>query len=338
MTSVVHLQELRERDKVVRTNPGASLIDLGHGVACLEFHSKLNSIGLDQLQMLDEAKIEVDRNFLGLVIGNQGKHFSAGANLALLLEYIENRDWKKLDQTFQKFRQATFLLRQFEKPILVACHGYTLGGGCEFVLGACSAVVSQDIHIGLPESRVGLLPTAGGCKEMLVRNTEGISSNSEEDIFAGVRNAWATIFEGKIADKPQEAFELHYLRPSETRVVSKNQLLLSEAKQRILEIVEEGYEPVTPRSNLPAVGEKGFAQFREILERQRLENKISAYDITVGLKIAEVLCGGTSVKFRWVTESEVLELEREAFLSLCGERPTRERIQHMLRTGKALKN
>src|SRR6266576_1808834 len=181
----IYLPRLHGNSKVVRSNPGASLLDLGDGVACLEFHTKMNVIGGDQLGMLGESLEEVRKNFAGLVIGNQGPHFSAGANLLMLMTQIQNEDWDEVDLSIRLFQKATSSLRQFEKPVVSACHGYTLGGGCEITMGSDHVVAAAETYMGLPECGVGLLPAAHGTKEMLIRCTEHILPGEDADYFSG---------------------------------------------------------------------------------------------------------------------------------------------------------
>ncbi len=334
----ISLPLLRTAGKVVRTNPGASLIDLGDGVACLEFHTRMNVIGVDQMAMWHQAMDEVRRNFIGLVIGNQGDHFSAGANLKQLLAQIEARQWDDLGRGIDAFQQATATLRQFEKPVVVATHGYALGGGCEVGLGADRVVAAAETYMGLPETGVGLIPAAGGTKEMLVRVTESLPRCEDTDYFPAVRQAWETIGLAKITSSAHEAAKLKYLRASEATFVLNRDWLIGEAKQKVLHRVAEGYRPRPQRSDIPALGESGVAQFKLLLHQMRVAGQISEHDHKIGTKLAYVLCGGDLSLLHWVTEQYILDLEREVFLSLCGEPKTVERIRHTLKTGKPLRN
>jgi 3-hydroxyacyl-CoA dehydrogenase len=331
----LQLAVLRKNQKVIRSNPGASLIDLGDGVAGLEFHSKMNVIGPDQLAMMKEAKEEVLKNFIGLVIGNQGDHFSAGANLTLFLADIEKKNWKKLDEDLQIFQEATSSLRRFEKPIVVACHGYVLGGGCEVSLGSNYVSAAPETYMSLPEVGVGVIPAAGGTKEMLIRFTENIGKGS--DFFPGVKKAWEAIWNRKISSSASEASQLGYIRACQLEVVLNRDWLIGKAKARVLEILPQ-YQPDSERKNLPSMGEKGLDQFRQVLANMKAAKEITEYDAVVGERLAWVLCGGNDASFKLVSEQHVMDLEREAFLSLCGNVRTVERIQHILKTGKPLKN
>ncbi len=335
---VIHLPRLHEAKRVVRGNPGASLVDLGDGVACLEFHTKMNVIGGDQLGMLRQALEEVSRNFAGLVIGNQGQHFSAGANLMLLTTQIENQDWDEIDLMIRTFQRATSTLRQFEKPVVAACHGYTLGGGCELSLGCDHIVLSAETYMGLPEVGVGLIPGAHGTKEMLIRSTEQIIRSEEADYFPGVRHAWETIGLAKVSTSAPEAIKLRYLRNGETTVVLNRDWVLGEAKSQVLHMVSRGYRPRPQRTDIPAIGESGLALFKLILHQMRAGGQISEHDQKIGTKLAYILCGGELTSLHFVSEQYLMDLEREVFLSLCGEPRTVERIKHTLKTGKPLRN
>jgi 3-hydroxyacyl-CoA dehydrogenase len=335
---VIHLLRLHKSNKVVRSNAGASLLDLGDGVACLEFHTKMNVIGGDQLGLLRESLEEARRNFAGLVIGNQGPHFSAGANLTLILTQIQNQDWDEVDLMIRNFQKATSTLRQFEKPVVAACHGYTLGGGCELAMGCDHVVLAAETYMGLPEVGVGLIPAGHGTKEMLIRCTEQVIRSEEADYLSGVRHAWETIGLAKVSTSAPEAAKLRYLRSGETTVVLNRDWLLGEAKAQVRHLAEQGYRPRPPRADIPAVGESGLALFKVILHQMRVGGQISELDQKVGTKLAHILCGGDLTSLHFVTEQYLMDLEREAFLSLCGEPKTVERIKHTLKTGKPLRN
>ncbi|MCL4789445.1 MAG: 3-hydroxyacyl-CoA dehydrogenase/enoyl-CoA hydratase family protein [Verrucomicrobia bacterium] len=334
----INLPRLHRANKVVRRNPGASLVDLGDGVACLEFHTKMNVIGGDQLAMLRESLEEVRKNFVGLVIGNQGQHFSAGANLLLLTTQIQNQDWDEIDLMIRTFQKATSTLRQFEKPVVAACHGYTLGGGTELSMGCDHIVIAAETYMGLPEVGVGLIPGAQGTKEMLIRCTEGIIRSEDVDYFPGIRHAWETIGLAKVSTSASEALKLRYLRPSETTIVLNKDWLLGEAKAQVLNMVARGYTPRPQRTDIPAIGESGITLCKLQLHQMRVSGQISEHDQKIGTKLAYILCGGDLTSLHYVSEQYILDLEREVFLSLCGEPKTLERIKHTLKTGKPLRN
>ena len=334
----ISLPLLHKNTKVIRANAGASLVDLGDGVACLEFHTKMNVVGPDQMGMLKQALEEVARNFTGLVIGNQGEHFSAGANLLLVTTQIQNQDWDDLDLGIRAFQRATSTMRQFEKPVVAACHGYTLGGGCEIPMGADHVVAAAETYMGLPEAGVGLLPAAGGTKEMLIRCTESVARADDADYLPGIRHAWETIGLAKISTSAHEAAQLRYLRMSEATIVLNREWLIGEAKAKVLQMAACGYKPRPQCTDIPAVGQSGLALFKMLLHQMRVAGQISEHDQKIGAKIAHVLCGGDLTSLHFVSEQYIMDLEREAFLSLCGEPKTLERIRHTLKTGKPLRN
>lgn len=333
----LRLDRVREAGGVVQLGAGASLLDLGDGVACLEFHGKMNVIGDEQLALLRDALDLVRRDFVGLVIGNQGPHFSAGANLRQFAERVSAGDWTAVERVLRQFQEATSTLRQFELPVVAAVHGYTLGGGCELAMGCDHVVAAAETYMGLPEVGVGLIPGAHGTKEMLVRCTEGIPTVDDADYFAGVRLAWETIGFARIGGSAPDAARLRYLRHGEWTLVMNQDWLIGTAKAKVRHLAEN-YRPMLPRTNIPAVGRSGSATLRSFLHAMRAAGQISEHDRKIATKLAHVLCGGDLSTLTFVSENYLLDLEREAFLSLCAEPLTLARIQHMLTTGKPLRN
>ena len=334
----ISLSRLHSAKHIVTSNQGASLVDLGDGVACLEFHTKMNVIGDDQLGMVRESLEEVRKNFVGLVLGNQGPHFSAGANLLLMASQIQNQEWDAIDLTIRTFQEATSGLRRFEKPVVAACHGYTLGGGCETQMGCDHVVLAGETYLGLPEVGVGLIPAAQGSKEMLIRCTENIPRTQDADYFPGVKFAWETIGLARVSTSGPDAIKLRYVRESESTLVLNKEWLIGEAKAKVLQLAAAGYRPQPARTDIPAIGQSGIAQFTSMLYQMRQAGQISEHDETIATKLAYVLCGGDLSWTHFVTEEYILALEREVFLSLCGEAKTLERITHTLNTGKPLRN
>ena len=332
------LELLRQTGKVVRSNPGTSLIDLGDGVACVEFHSKMNTLGNDQLNLIRESLDVVRKNFEGMVIGNQGEHFSVGANLSLLPAHIQNEDWDEVEWILRTFQEITCALRTFEKPVVVACHGYTLGGGCEIALGADRIMVAAETYMGLPEVGLGVVPAAGGTKEMLIRCTEPIDSKEVTDYFPGLARAFETIGMAKIGTSAHEALRNGVLRASETTILVQGEHRLEAAKAKVLEMVRQGYVAPPPQTDIAVVGSSGLAALKTQLHRMREGGYISDHDHLIGSKLAFILTGGDLSGLHKVSQQYLLDLEREAFLSLCGEAKTVLRIQHMLKTGKPLRN
>lgn len=331
------LARLRSVGRVVDENEAASLLDLGDGVACLQFRGPMNVIGEQVFAFLPPALDRVRRDFAGLVIGNEGPHFSAGANLKQVTGHIETGRWDAIESMIRRFQGATSTLRQFDRPVVAAVHGYTLGGGCEFALGCHHVVAFAETQMGLPEVGVGLIPGAHGTKEMLVRCTESFAGASDPDYIAAVRQAWETIGQAKISTSAPEAARLRYLRGGEWTLVLNRERVIGEAKARVLQLAG-GHRPQPPRSDIPAVGQTGLALLQSMLHAMLCAGHISEHDRKIGLGLARILCGGDLTSLQFVTESYILELEREVFLSLCGEPKTLERIRHTLQTGKSLKN
>jgi 3-hydroxyacyl-CoA dehydrogenase len=320
---VLALSDIRRARGVVQQNPSASLLDLGDGVLCLEFHSKMNSLGAESLDLLESALTEAGRNYAALVIGNQGPHFSVGANLAMILEGAEKGDWAELDRAGKRFQQAAMAVKYAPCPVVAAPFGMTLGGGCEFVLQAARAQASAETYMGLVETGVGLIPGAGGCKEMLLR-------------FGHARQAFDLIAYARVSTSAAHARELGLLRACDG--ISMNpERLIADAKAAALALVA-GYAPGAPRGDIPVEGDAAYAALKMALLLAREGGFITEYDVVVGEKLAYVLSGGRLTGSQTVSEQYLLDLEREAFLSLCGQSKTRERIAYMLQNGKPLRN
>jgi 3-hydroxyacyl-CoA dehydrogenase len=334
---IILLASLKERKKTVLSNPGASLIDLGDGVACLEFHSKMNSIGPDTIQMLRDSLNEVEEKFEGLVIGNQSENFSAGANLMLILFEIQDENWDDLELSVKAFQDALMAVKYFEKPVVAAPSGMTLAGGCEICLASAKVRAAAETYIGLVEVGVGLIPAGGGTKEMLLRSIENIPPDVDADTFPLVRRAFETVAMAKVGTSGKEAQRLGYLRPTD-RITINRDYLIQDAKRTVLHLVKEGYQPPRPHKKIKVVGEKGNALLQMGLFYMRDGGFISSYDEHVGKKLAYIFSGGNLPDGSEVTEQYLLDLEREAFISLCGEPKTQARIEHMLKTGRPLRN
>jgi 3-hydroxyacyl-CoA dehydrogenase len=331
------LKSLKDQNKVVKKNAGASLIDLGDGVACVEFHSKMNALGSDQLGMIQFAIKEVEKNFVGLVIGNQGENFSAGANVMMMLMAAQEGEWDELALGVRQFQNTTMSLRYSAKPVVVAPHHLTLGGGCEMVLHADRAVAAAETYIGLVEVGVGVIPGGGGTKEMAVRAGEAVEASPGVDHFEVLRANFETVAMAKVATSAFEAKKWGLLRKAD-RIVMNDKRVIEEAKQTVLTLVREGYTPPQPRQDVLVLGEAALTKFRLGMHMMQRGGYISAHDALIGLKIATVMSGGNLTRPTRVSEQYLLDLEREAFVSLCGTRATQERLAHMLKTGKPLRN
>lgn len=333
---IILLSSLKDRQKTVVSNPGASLIDLGDGVACLEFHSKMNSIGADTVQMLQAAMKEVGEKFDGLVIGNQSENFSVGANLMLILFEIQDENWDDIEIMVKAFQDVLTAVKYFDKPVVAAPFGMTLAGGCEVCL-ACDAIrAAAETYMGLVELGVGLIPAGGGTKEMLFRSIEHIPPEVDADYLPFVRRTFETVAMARVSMSAKEAQKLGYMRPTDRISINRDHLI-QDAKKTVLHMLKENYRPPRPKK-IKAVGERGFALLKMGLFYMREGGYISSYDEHVATKLAKVFTGGNLPDGTEVTEQYVLDLEREAFLSLCGEVKTQERIEHMLKKGKPLRN
>ncbi|GIX46982.1 MAG: hypothetical protein KatS3mg131_1193 [Candidatus Tectimicrobiota bacterium] len=332
----LRLAPLKAQQRVVCRNPGASLIDLGEGVACLEFHTKMNTIGADIVAMLQRAAEEVDRRFEGLVIGNEGEHFSAGANLALILLEAQNENWDVLEAMVRTFQETLLALKYLGKPVVAAPFGMTLAGGCEVCLAAHRVRAAAETYMGLVEVGVGLIPAGGGCKELLLRQQEGLPSDVHLDLFPLVQRVFLTIGQAKVSGSAAEARQLGFLRPSDGITLNRDELLY-DARQVVLDMLAEGYTPPRP-AKIRVLGRTGYANLLVALYNMEIARAITPYDRHIGRKLAYVLSGGDVPEGSLVSEQHLLDLEREAFLSLCGEAKSQERMRHMLETGKPLRN
>ncbi|MGH9902575.1 MAG: enoyl-CoA hydratase/isomerase family protein, partial [Pyrinomonadaceae bacterium] len=331
-------KSVKDRTGVIRKNAGASLIDIGDGVACLEFHSKMNSIGGDTLQMLKTALAEVEKNFVGLVVGNQGPNFSVGANLMLLLLEALEENWEEIDMIIRAFQGATMSLRYSPKPVVVAPFQMALGGGCEMTLHGDRARAAAETYIGLVEVGVGLVPAGGGTKEMLVRALDSIPKGLEDaDPFPFVKRAFETVALAKVATSAEEARALGFLKEEDTVSMNADRLI-ADAKQEVLALAATGYVEPQRRADVLAMGLPALSTLKLGLHQMERGGFISDYDAVIGEKLARILTGGDLNHPTRVSEQYLLDLEREAFLSLCGHRQTQERIGHMLKTGKPLRN
>lgn len=332
------LKSLKDRTGVIKKNSGASLIDLGDGVACLEFHSKMNSIGGDTLEMLKTALNEVEKNFAGLVVGNQGQNFSVGANLMLMLMEAQDENWEELDMIGRFFQQSVMSLRYSPKPVVVAPFQMVFGGGCEMVLHADRVRANAETYIGLVEVGVGIIPAGCGTKEMLVRAMDSIPSDMKDaDPFPFVKRAFETIALAKVATSADEARVLGFLSEDDSISMNRDRLI-GDAKKEVLALAASGYVHPQQRTDILALGNPALATLKLGVHMMKRAGYISDHDALIGEKLARILTGGDLNHTTRVSEQYLLDLEREAFLSLIGTRKTQDRIAHMLKTGKPLRN
>ena len=319
---VIILADYKRARGVVDSNASASLIDLGDGVICCEFHSKMNTVNPDVLRMLRAGLGTLGNKFQAMVVANQGSAFSAGADLKMILATSENQQWDELDGFLNEFQQVNLAMKYAPKPVVAAPFGIAFGGGCEMVLHSARVQASPALTIGLVEAGLGIVPAGGGCKEMVLR--------------VGTQKAMDVIGWGKKATSAAEARGLGYLRESD-RVSRDPEKLIGDAKQLALSLVAD-YEPGSPRADIPVGGESELAATRMSIWSLRESGRISEHDALTGEKLGYVLAGGRLTGAPKVSEQYLLDLEREAALSLCGTAKTQARIQHMLKTGQSLRN
>ena len=330
------LKAAKDRKAVVRRNAGASLVDIGDGVLAVEFHSKMNAIGGDTIEMLHAGVKEATANFAALVVGNDAPNFSAGANLMLVLLEAQEGNWDDIDMMVHAFQNATQALRYADVPVIVAPAGLTLGGGCEIVLHGDRVQAAAESYIGLVEVGVGLIPAGGGTKEMLARAVHDVPS-SHSDLLPFVQRVFETIGFARVSTSAAEARALGFLREAD-RITMNRDRLMADAKEFALDRVHEGYQRPAPPSSIRVGGDSVLAALKLGVHLAWRAGRITDHDATVGRALANVLAGGSLPQQTTVSEQYLLDLEREAFLKLCGERKTLERIQHTLKTGKPLRN
>src|SRR5579863_255355 len=334
----------KKSNGVVKKNSGASLVDLGDGVGCIEFHSKMNSLGADIvgfiLQTLKPGG--AGDNFDAFVITNDATNFSVGADLMILLMSVQEEEWDDVDLAIRQFQNMTQAIKFSPKPVVVSAFGLCVGGGTEISLHAAARQPHAELYTGLVEVGVGLLPGGGGCKEMLLRAVDSAAirpggRGESVELMEAMKKAFETIATAKVATSAHEARGLGFLTESDNITMNRERVL-TDAKTRALELVRAGYEPPQMRMDIPVPGENVLAALKLGVHIMRQGEYITEYEVKLATKIAEVLCGGNITPGTPVSEQYVLDLEREGFKSLCGEKKTQERIQFTLKTGKTLRN
>jgi 3-hydroxyacyl-CoA dehydrogenase len=324
-----------KQQKIVAQNAGATLRDMGDGVACLEFHTKMNSLDEDIMNMTVET-FEHLENFDGLVIGNEAENFSAGANLFMMVVGAQQGMWDMLDAAVRKLQDMNMRMRYSPKPIVVAPVGLTLGGGCEITMHASRVVAAAETYIGLVELGVGVIPAGAGTKEMLRRIVNPVMRVENAEPLAALQKAFLQMGQAKVATSAEEARGMNILNPQD-RIVLNRSHLLAEAKKEVLHMVAAGYKPPAPEP-IYAAGRDALAAIRIGAWMFKEGQYITQYDHHVAGKLAYVMCGGELTRPQWVSEQYILDLEREAILSLFGEEKTQARMWSILQTGKPLRN
>jgi 3-hydroxyacyl-CoA dehydrogenase len=334
---VTVLAHLKKAGRVIKPGEMASVIDLGDGIVCLEFHSKANTISSEVVELLRTACEEAERNFQGLVVGNQGANFCLGADLKEILGSAREGRFESIAAIIEHLQTALMSLKYCRVPTVAAIHGMVLGGGCELTMQSDRIQAAPETQIGLVEVGVGLIPAAGGCKEWAIRCDEWAGGVDSVPLFPVMDRALEMIGMAKKSGCAEEARKMGFLRPSDGITMNRDSLIYS-AKQVALQMSEQGYHPPLRRSDIRVLGRGGAAEFKVRFNMWRQGGFISEYDEFLGNKVAHVLCGGDVVDNTEVSEQYLLDLERETFLSLTGEEQTMQRVEHTLKTGRPLKN
>ena len=330
------LRSSRERSKIVQSNKGASLVDVGHGVLVLEFHSKMNTIDGDTVAMLTAGVSEATANFDALIIANDAENFSVGANLSFVLNAAKDGHWNQIDGMVKSFQDAVIGLRYSEVPVVAVPSGLTLGGGCEIALHSARAQASAETYMGQVEVGVGLIPAGGGTKELLVRFTNGIQFGVGDPLPL-IQRVFQLIGFGKVSASAEEAKHLGLLREIDGITMRRERLLHSAVKVAT-ELAKTGYQRPRTKQNIAVGGNDIRAALDLSVHLALRAGRLSEHDALIGRTLSRILAGGDIPHATTVTENHLLDLEREAFLSLCGETRTQDRMTHMLTTGKTLRN
>jgi len=333
---VIILKSLKERTPVVQKNSGASLIDLGDGVICCEFHSKMNAIGGDLVAMLHAGVKKLDTEFEAMVIANQASNFSVGANLMMVLMGAQEGEWDELNMAVRQFQRVNMAIKYAPRPVVAAPFGMSLGGGCEIPLHSARIQSAAETYMGLVEVGVGLIPGGGGTKEMAIRANEHAPSGDGSDLVHALRPIFQNIATARVSTSAEEARGMGFLRVSDQISMNRDRLV-ADAKRAALAMVRAGYHAPAP-PEIRVLGEEFLAVAKLGIHMLVRGEYASEYDAVVARKLAFILAGGSITAPQIVSEQYMLDLEREAFVSLCGERKTQERMAHTLKTGKPLRN
>jgi 3-hydroxyacyl-CoA dehydrogenase len=341
---VIILKPLKDAGREIERNPGASLIDLGDGVVCCEFHAKMNAIGADLIAMLHKGLKRLETDFEAMVVANQAVNFSVGANLMLILVGAQEQEWDELHMAVKQFQNANLALKYAPKPVVAAPQGMALGGGCEIGLHSAKIQAAAEAYIGLVETGVGLIPGAGGTKEMLIRANEHAAGGEDLDLFHALKPVFETIAMAKVGTSAEECRDMGFLRRDDGVSMNRDRLV-ADAKEAALALVRGGWKPLAASwqegaqtTQIKVLGESFLAAAKLAIHLLQRGGYATDYDGQVARKLANILAGGSLSSAQLVSEQYVLDLEREAFVSLCGEKKTQERIGHMLKTGKPLRN
>ena len=335
LNKFINLNNLRSHS-IIWKNDGVSIFDIGDGVANIEFHTKMNSIGEDIIVGVQKGIEIAEKKFRGVVIGNQGSHFSAGADISMIFTLAVEQEYDKLDLAIKTFQDTSMLIRYSKIPIVVAPHGFTFGGGCEFTLHADAVQCAAETYMGLVELGVGLIPGGGGTKEMTLRASDAYYDGDIE--LPRLKEYFLNIGQAKVSTSGQEAFELGYLRKGIDSISVNSDKLIQDAKEKVILLDNLGYTKPIKRKDIKVLGNQALGMFLVGADSFKEGDYITEHEKLMSEKLAYVLCGGNLSSPTFVSEQYLLDLEREAFLSLCGEAKTLERIKYMLEKGKPLRN
>ena len=341
---IIILKSLKDTGREVERNSGASLVDLSDGVVCCEFHAKMNAIGADLIAMIHKGLKRLESDFDAMVIANQAVNFSVGANLMLVLVGAQEQEWDELHMAVKQFQNVNLAIKYAKKPVVVAPQGMALGGGCEISLHAARIHSAAEAYVGLVETGVGLIPGGGGTKEMLIRANERAAGAEDLDLFHALKPVFENVAMAKVGTSAEECRELGYFR-REDRYSMNTQRLLADAKETALGLARSGWKPGAASwqegaqtTQIKVLGEQFLAGAKLAIHMLVRGGYASEYDAVVARKLAHILAGGPLTSPQVVSEQYILDLERESFVSLCGEKKTQERIAHTLKTGKPLRN
>ncbi len=341
---ILILKSRKDAGKEVDRNSGASLIDLGDGVLCCEFHSKMNAIGADLIAMIHKGLKRLDNDFDAMVIANQAVNFSVGANLMLVLMGAQEQEWDELHLAVKQFQNANLAIKYAPKPVVTAPQGMALGGGCEVSLHGARIQAAAEAYMGLVETGVGLIPGGGGTKEMMIRANERAAGPEDLDLFHAMKPIFETIAMAKVGTSAEECRDLGFLRREDGISMNRDRVV-ADAKQAALALVRGGYTPKAANwkdgaqtTQIKILGEQFLSGAKLVIHMMLRGGYISEYDAVVARKLGHILAGGPLTSPQFVSEQYILDLEREAFVSLCGEKKTQQRIAHTLKTGKPLRN
>jgi len=326
-----------EDKRIVDGIKNASLVDIGDGVACLTFHSRMNALDSSMVEFILKTMTTTAQSFDAMVIGNDGDAFSAGANLKEVLEVISKKDWKKLDTFIRTFQGAMQMIKFAPFPVVAATHGLALGGGCEVALHCAHRVAAGETYAGLVEIGVGLLPAGGGTKELALRCYQFMNTAERPDPMQFLQRAFLLIGMARTSTSAHEALEMG-LFPSSTTISLSRDHVVARAKAQALHMVNCGYVPPIPKTDIKVLGDPGVQTFRMMLYNMVQQKQISEHDSLIAERVARVLCGGEIDGGQSVSEQFFLDLERESFVELCQTEKTFARIEHMLKTGSPLRN